>query len=155
MYCYLKALSTSVIRSIFPPVSFFIHLSAASLPLDLTLSRYINSKGGTDQRNVLIDIQEMYLNGDTTPDVKAQIKEMFETVGVYLAHAAAQHKAYLGIENVIIFGQVVTGPLGEVVRQKAQQVLDHEYSDLGITIHITEDPAFAQAIGVGYLSYSP
>ncbi|MCM8783178.1 MAG: hypothetical protein NC818_00140 [Candidatus Omnitrophica bacterium] len=123
--------------------------------IDITNPEFRNQRGDIDQRKILIRIQEMYSDPAVDNIVKNQIKEIFETIGVYLAHAVAQVQPLLGIENLIIFGQVVVGEFGRIVKEKAEEVLREQYPQLKITIHSVENPDFAQAIGAGYLGYSP
>lgn len=116
--------------------------------LDLTQAKFLTSEGKIDKRAVLLEVQRLY-EEENSPEAE----RIFENIGMSLAYAALQVYNLIGMENIIIFGQVSEGKAGRKIRETAQKILDKNYGELGITLHLASDPAFAQAYGVGYIAY--
>lgn len=66
---------------------------------------------------------------------------IFETIGVYLGYSLPHYAEYYDFENVLILGRVTSGRGGEIILQKAKEVLIREFSELNekITIHVPDE----------------
>jgi hypothetical protein len=80
-------------------------------------------------------VQEKANNGD-----KAALK-IFETIGVYLGYTLPHYAEYYEYENVLILGRVTSGRGGEMIVQKAKEVLTQEFPELAerIEIHVPDE----------------
>jgi predicted NBD/HSP70 family sugar kinase len=80
-------------------------------------------------------VQEKANNGDPNA---AQI---FDTIGVYLGYSLPHYAEYYDFENVLILGRVTSGRGGEIILQKAKEVLVSEFPELheNITIHVPDE----------------
>jgi len=65
------------------------------------------------------------------PAKEPQVRLIYETIGVYLGYALAQYSEHYAIENVLILGRVSTGAGGEIMLDKAKEVLMAEFPHLG------------------------
>mmetsp|Transcript_72653 Transcript_72653/g.235096 ORF Transcript_72653/g.235096 Transcript_72653/m.235096 type:complete len:389 (-) Transcript_72653:383-1549(-) len=64
------------------------------------------------------------------PAKEPQCRKIYETVGVYLGYALAQYSEDYEIDNVLILGRVSSGSGGEVMLEKAKEVLNEEFPEL-------------------------
>jgi len=70
------------------------------------------------------------------PAKEPQVRSIYETIGVYLGYALAQYSEHYVIENALVLGRVSTGSGGQVMLNKAKEVLMAEFPHLGhITFH--------------------
>jgi predicted NBD/HSP70 family sugar kinase len=56
-------------------------------------------------------------------------EKIFETIGVYLGYTLPYYAEYYDFENVLILGRVTSGRGGEIILQKAQEVLSREFPE--------------------------
>jgi predicted NBD/HSP70 family sugar kinase len=100
-------------------------------------------------------------------DGNSQARDIFERIGHYLAVAVVEFHDYFGMENVVLFGRVTTGMAGEIILNRARQVLNDKFSDIAqkVKLHLPITPKsdirksdaalnreFGQAIAAAYLS---
>lgn len=67
--------------------------------------------------------------------------QIFETIGVYLGYTLPHYAEYYDFENVLILGRVTSGRGGEIILDKAKEVLAQEFPELNtaITIHVPDE----------------
>ena len=63
-------------------------------------------------------------------------RKIYETIGTYFGYAIAQYAEFYEIRHILFLGRVSSGLGGEIILQKAEEVLDLEF------------PALAQAITI-------
>ena len=68
-------------------------------------------------------------------DEKARL--IFETIGVYLGYSIAHYANFYDIRNVLILGRVTSGQGGEIILQKADEVLRAEFPTLSESIKLS------------------
>lgn len=68
-------------------------------------------------------------------DVRAE--KVFQTIGVYLAHALALFAEHYAIKHVLLLGRVMSGAGGECLLRQAKAVLAQEFPDLADTIQLS------------------
>jgi len=72
--------------------------------------------------------------------LEPKVKEIYETVGIYLGYALAQYSEFYNIEHVMILGRVSKGKGGDIMLDTAKKVLEKEFPDLpSITFHTADD----------------
>ncbi len=79
----------------------------------------------------LKEVQKLMKQGDD------RARAIFETIGVYLGYALLQYADFYDMKHVLILGRVTSGAGGDIILEKARQVL------------AAEDPAAARRIKVG------
>lgn len=74
------------------------------------------------------------------PAREPQARLIYETVGVYLGYGLAQYCEFYKIEHVMILGRVSKGKGGDLMLEKANEVLSKEFPDLpAIKFHTADD----------------
>jgi predicted NBD/HSP70 family sugar kinase len=74
------------------------------------------------------------------PEKEPKVKQIYETVGVYLGYALAQYMEFYQIDHVMILGRVSKGKGGDLMLDTAKKVLQEEFPDYaGITFHTADD----------------
>merc|ERR1719145_533284 len=68
-----------------------------------------------------------------------QARQIYETIGVYLGYALAQYSEFYKIDHVMILGRVSKGKGGDVMFDKAKEVLRTEFPELNIQLHTGDD----------------
>ncbi|MBE6990600.1 MAG: ROK family protein [Ruminococcaceae bacterium] len=62
---------------------------------------------------------------------------VFDTIGVYLAHALAQYHTIYGFHHVLLLGRVTSGHGGEHILARCRAVLADEYPAVARAVHLT------------------
>ena len=127
---------------------YVLHYAAQlGIPLDLEAS----GEPVQSAKN-LETVQEIYSHG--APHEQALVRQIFIQLGQELAVAIQEVHAYLPIENVVLFGRVMTGEPGDLIVEEAKRVLKKQAPQLAnhITIEkIDEDLVRGgQAVGAAY-----
>merc|ERR1712050_641551 len=74
------------------------------------------------------------------PEKKEKVKELYETVGVYLGYALAQYSEFYKIDHVMILGRVSKGDGGDIMLDTAKKVLKEEFPEFAnIEFHTADD----------------
>jgi len=81
--------------------------------------------------------------------------KIYETIGVYLGYAVAHYADFYPLRNVLNLGRVMTGQGGDLILEKAKQVLRTEFPELSqsIRFHVPDekDKRHGQAIAAASL----
>ena len=83
----------------------------------------------------LKQVQALMNDGD------ARALGIYESIGIYLGYTLAHYADFYDYHNVLILGRVTTGPGGEVILDKAREVLKAEFSPLAerISFHVPDE----------------
>merc|ERR1712146_239926 len=81
-----------------------------------------------------------------TEEHKAQVSQLYETIGVYLGYALAQYSEFYAIDHVMILGRVSKGEGGDIMLATAKKVLEAEFPELSSMQFHTADDHF-KAVG--------
>jgi predicted NBD/HSP70 family sugar kinase len=73
----------------------------------------------------LIEVQNLMAKGDR------RARDIYETIGVYFAHAIANYADYYDIRNLLILGRVTSGEGGNLILSMASDVLKDEFPEIG------------------------
>jgi predicted NBD/HSP70 family sugar kinase len=79
----------------------------------------------------LVEVQKLMAAGD------AKARQIFETIGVYLGYSIAHYADFYDIRNILILGRVTSGEGGEIILQKADEVLNAEFPKLAEQIKLS------------------
>jgi predicted NBD/HSP70 family sugar kinase len=73
----------------------------------------------------LIEVQNLMAKGD------ARARNIYETIGVYFAHAIAHYADFYDIRNLLILGRVTSGDGGNLILSTTSEVLKDEFPEIG------------------------
>ena len=74
---------------------------------------------------MLVEVQRLMENNDD------RAASVFRTIGIYFGYSIAFFKEFYDYKNLLIMGRVTTGQGGEIIIQKAREVLKSEFPELG------------------------
>jgi len=76
----------------------------------------------------------------TDKEKEPSVREIYETMGVYLGYALAQYTEFYKIDHVMILGRVSKGAGGDIMLDTAKRVLQTEFPELPpIKFHTADD----------------
>jgi len=83
----------------------------------------------------LKQVQALMAKGDE------RAAKIYETIGVYLGYTMAHYADFYDFNDVLILGRVTTGKGGDIVLDKAREVLKTEFPELAahITLHVPDE----------------
>ncbi|MEE1315143.1 MAG: ROK family protein [Faecalimonas sp.] len=65
--------------------------------------------------------------------------KIYDTIGVYFGNTLAYYAMFYDIKHVIIMGRVTSGDGGTILLSRAKEVLETEYPELAIELHIPDE----------------
>lgn len=81
----------------------------------------------------LVHVQELMDAGDDTA------RKIYETIGVYLGYTMAAYREFYDYSELLLLGRVSSGEGGDVIVETAREVLESEFPELGLEIHIPDE----------------
>ena len=83
----------------------------------------------------LKEVQALMAKGDE------RAAKIYETIGIYLGYALAHYADFYDFSDVLILGRVTTGKGGDIVLDKAREVLKAEFPELAakIALHVPDE----------------
>ena len=72
----------------------------------------------------LVCLQEKMRDGDPLAE------QVYLTIGVYLGYGVAHYADFYDLKHVLVLGRVTTGPGGDILIQKAKEVVAREFPEL-------------------------
>jgi predicted NBD/HSP70 family sugar kinase len=95
----------------------------------------ISLPGKMGQPERLKEVQALMAKGDE------RAAKIYETIGVYLGYAMAHYADFYDFNDVLILGRVTTGKGGDIVIEKAREVLNSEFPEISekITLHVPDE----------------
>lgn len=80
-------------------------------------------------------VQKLHEDGDK------RAAGIFETIGVYFGYTVAYYSMFYNIKHVLILGRVTSGKGGNLILEKAKEVLKKEYPELfeKISLHLPDE----------------
>ena len=83
----------------------------------------------------LKEVQALMAKGD------ARAAKIYETIGVYLGYAMAHYADFYDFRHALILGRVTTGQGGDIVLDKAREVLNKEFPAVAekIALHVPDE----------------
>ena len=73
------------------------------------------------------------------PEDDETFREIFKTIGTYLAYGLAYYAEFYDIKHVLLLGRVMSGEGGQIIVQVAEKVLEEQFFDLGISLHLPNE----------------
>lgn len=83
----------------------------------------------------LKEVQALIVKGDE------RAAKVYETIGIYLGYALAHYEGFYDFNDVLILGRVTTGKGGDIVVDKAREVLELEFPELAakMALHVPDE----------------
>lgn len=83
----------------------------------------------------LVEVQKLMAAGDE------RAAKIYETIGVYLGYTIPHYADFYDYSNMLVLGRVTTGKGGDIVIQKAREVLNGEFPHIAkrIAIHVPDE----------------
>lgn len=72
----------------------------------------------------LVRVQQLMQKGD------ARAEKIYETIGVYFGYGVAHYADFYDLKHVLLLGRVTTGHGGDVIMNRAREVLQAEFPEL-------------------------
>jgi predicted NBD/HSP70 family sugar kinase len=96
-------------------------------------------------------VQELMAKGDP------RALKIYETIGVYFGYAIALYADFYEFDGLLILGRVTTGRGGDVVLDKAREVLRAEFPELAdkIQLHVPDEKSKRVGQAVAAASLPP
>ena len=83
-------------------------------------------------------------------------RKIYETIGAYLGYTIPHYGEFYEMDNLLILGRVTSGEGGEIILEKAREVLDLEFPELSkqVNFHIPNetDKRHGQAVTAASLA---
>merc|ERR1719428_2548762 len=93
-----------------------------------------------DSAHVLVQCLKLIQKAMTDPEKEPKVRQIYETVGVYLGYALGQYSEFYKIDHVMILGRVSKGAGGDIMLDTAKKVLTEEFPEYaGIKFHTADD----------------
>merc|ERR1712080_749873 len=74
------------------------------------------------------------------PEEEPKVRQIYETVGVYLGYGLGQYCEFYKIDHVMILGRVSKGTGGDIMLDTAKKVLEEEFPQYkNIQFHTADD----------------
>ncbi len=86
-------------------------------------------------------VQELMAKGDERPG------PIYETIGVYLGYALAHYADFYDLEHVLILGRVTSGEGGNIILDRAREVLKQEFPELAREIELHTPDEKSRRVG--------
>src|SRR5207247_11385845 len=83
----------------------------------------------------LVEVQRLIAGGDE------RAAKIYQTVGVYLGYAVAHYAEFYDLRHLLILGRVTTGQGGQIILERAKEVLKLEFPELEarIAFHMPDE----------------
>jgi predicted NBD/HSP70 family sugar kinase len=73
--------------------------------------------------------------------------KVYETIGTYVGYGVAHYADFYGLKHVLILGRVTTGKGGDIILNKAQEVLRREFPELAGKVFIALPDEKSRRVG--------
>lgn len=81
----------------------------------------------------LVKVQEAMKAGD------ARAKSIYETIGIHFGYTIAHYADFYNLRNLLILGRVTSGDGGQIIIDKAEEVLKTEFPELKINLCVPDE----------------
>jgi predicted NBD/HSP70 family sugar kinase len=83
----------------------------------------------------LKEVQGLMSQGDE------RTRKIYETIGVYLGYTIPHYANFYDFKHLLLLGRVTTGNGGDILVEKAREVLRQEFPDMagGFQLHVPDE----------------
>ncbi len=81
----------------------------------------------------LVVVQDLMASGDV------RVPPIYETIGIWFGYALAHYADFYDIDHVLVLGRVTSGKGGEIIVDRARQVLATQFPELTMELHVPDE----------------
>ncbi len=81
----------------------------------------------------LVVVQNLMAEGDN------RVPAIYETIGIWFGYALAHYADFYEIDHVLVLGRVTSGRGGEIIVERARQVLASQFPELTMELHVPDE----------------
>jgi predicted NBD/HSP70 family sugar kinase len=81
----------------------------------------------------LVVVQELMADGDE------RVPAIYETIGTWFGYALAHYADFYDIDHVLVLGRVTSGRGGEIIVERAREILASEFPELTMELHVPDE----------------
>jgi predicted NBD/HSP70 family sugar kinase len=81
----------------------------------------------------LVEVQKLMAKGDE------RAAEIYQTIGTCLGYSIAHYTDFYDFRHLLLLGRVTTGAGGTILMEKAREVLEIEFPELSVAIHMPDE----------------
>jgi predicted NBD/HSP70 family sugar kinase len=81
----------------------------------------------------LVEVQKLMAKGDE------RAAKIYQTIGAYLGYAIAHYSDFYDFRHLLLLGRVTSGEGGNIIVQKAKEVLGTEFPENEVSIHMPDE----------------
>ncbi len=89
----------------------------------------------------LVELQKKMAAGDPVA------AEVYESIGIILGYGIAHYATFYDLKNILVLGRVTTGKGGDILLERAQQVLSEEFPELAGRISVALPDEKSRRVG--------
>ena len=119
------------------------------------VARLIRKAGIDEIDSDLPFAEQLVLLQNLMKQNNSQARKIYETIGVCFGYSIAHYAEFYTIRNLLILGRVTSGEGGDIIIQKAEEVLNVEYPALAKQVNICipneKDKRHGQAVAAATL----
>lgn len=101
----------------------------------------IKYAGGQPLPERLVELQKLMAAGNPVA------AEVYDTIGVMLGYGIAHYATFYDLKNILVLGRVTTGKGGDILLERAHQVLQAEFPELASRISVALPDEKARRVG--------
>jgi hypothetical protein len=65
--------------------------------------------------------------------------KIYQTIGVYLGYTVGHYRDFYDLGHLLVLGRVTTGQGGQILLDQARQVLQAEFPELKVQLHLPDE----------------
>ena len=109
----------------------------------------LNIDPGLPLPEKLVEVQKFMAIGD------ARTAKIYETIGVYLGYTIPHYARFYEFEHLLLLGRVTTGEGGAIIARQAERVLQEEFPNARVQIHMPDEKAKRHGQAIAAASLPP
>lgn len=97
------------------------------------------ARAGIDLDPTLTPAQKLVVVQDLMKDGDNRVPAIYETIGIWFGYALAHYADFYDIDHVLVLGRVTSGKGGEIIVDRARRVLESEFPELRMDLHVPDE----------------
>jgi predicted NBD/HSP70 family sugar kinase len=81
----------------------------------------------------LVAVQDLMKGGDE------RVPAIYKTIGIWFGYALAHYADFYDIDHVLVLGRVTSGTGGEIIVDRAREVLGSQFPELSMELHVPDE----------------
>jgi predicted NBD/HSP70 family sugar kinase len=97
------------------------------------------AKAGIELDPALTPAQKLVAVQDLMASDDRRIPAIYETIGIWFGYALAHYADFYEIDHVLVLGRVTSGRGGEIIVDRAREVLASQFPELTMELHVPNE----------------